>query len=81
MGVLALDLVPPWVGSTQVPLELFQMVYNGNVPTKSGEMQEAPFLVQKLTKIGFCSGSFGLESDAPIGGECLGTIRTIPDGI
>ena len=34
----------------------------------------------KMPKIGFCCVSFGLGSDAPIGGEYLGTIRTIPDG-
>ena len=35
----------------------------------------------KMPKIGLDHGSFGLESDAPMGGEYLGTIRTIPDGI
>ena len=37
MGVLALDLMPLWVGSTQVPLEPLQMVYTGNDPTESGK--------------------------------------------
>ena len=50
MGVLAFDLMPLWVGSTQVPLEPFHMVYNGNEPTESGEMEKIPILVQKWPK-------------------------------
>ena len=35
----------------------------------------------KMPKIGFGNESFGLGSDAPMGGEYSGTIRAIPDGI
>ena len=57
------------------------MVYNGNDPSQT---DKNPFWSKNgsnLTKIGLDHGSFGLGSDASMGGECLGTIRTIPDGI
>ena len=57
------------------------MVYNGNVPTKSGKHHFRSKNGPKMPKIGLDLGSFGLVSDGPVDGECLGTIRTIPDGI
>ena len=79
MGVLVLDLMSLWMGSTQVPLEPFQMVHNGNDPTESGKHhfwakwpKNAQNWVWKL--------EFDPGTEAFIGGEYFGTIRTIPDG-
>ena len=37
--------------------------------------------LHNFTKVGLDQGVYGLRSDAPMGGEYLGTIRTIADGI
>ena len=37
--------------------------------------------LHNFTQVGLDQGVYGLRSDAPMGGEYLGTIRNIADGI